>query len=1417
MSAGGRAFAESLGQFGQSIQNLGDTIYKVDADNIVKNKSLEYMQQVKEFNDSLLQDPDHGMPGQMSGYMLKWNDLKNKLMNDAQQVQNPLARKNLLQYVGQVSTDQYEKVSAYQFQNWSKSMIAAAQQRIETTVNDSTLTTKDKMDYMARELTDLRNFNIISPGEEQNIVQQYGQQIMVNDAKSQVLDALKTNGYGAATQKIVDMVGQSYTALGQTFTYSPENINGLMSLANVWENNQDKANQIWLYSALGKALKGDPSDFTIENINAHPTSNQAYFFEQFKELNPAGAADFNKYLKVKDAIRTNTTVDGQAIDLNYLSSLSFKDKSYQLDLYKDWAAKQGDEELGKILEPLNNLMKSLVPGQIVNPKEPMLTPEFIEGLNISQDKKITFQKLYWDAEQQIENKAQTDNNAKIVRAILYGTATRDDVLASDPEHVAQNYSLWLSTRNQNDLNAEDSAAKEILGDIFTASKNFEGGKDITNNLTDIGKKIEANKNILKASTYDSINTAYLKLNAAAIGQSSTKYLTETVLPGIQKNTGDYTLEKVLSDPNLTFEDRIKAASALDLSNRQGIEREGIRLAMNLSNLANGLPLEIPNKNLPVNLGPKKYDGMIERGNLDLNHRPVVGMPDGSIATVRSITIEEDGQYILIPTISKDGRVLTNDQAIEEYHNTGEHLGVFNSEEAADKYANELHESQAKLYEGATNNNILTEDWLNEHKGQLSDQTYSTLFNALNSVKAHAYVEATEDSINNSIRNYKNNAYAKGAGDATEKDEIVNIIDNARVLTPEKRAALKDSLDTIDLNADKIEKQREDEAFQAESQEHERGNWKLEAQQQKDKETKNNSASAKFSAFMQNLPNADTKTAQSNYDQFVKDIWGIYNNDPNTANTWIHAADVQLATRLTANYATIDKRLSDAFDEYIKSQTIPGYKPTGEKFTEQLVKDLFPNATDTDNKMRDYWLNKKLTFDNSKEALDAKAAPGKIEFSDKMRNMWDGLFGIPGYDPNNVIGDDWFQTENAKNLDPNTYHQYSLEFDSYKAAAEAKKTQEQKATQPGSTANKEVLPLSEQNKAKMYLGILKWIASVAPAQGSTYGAGTTAPSLTFTIDGKPFTVMADKATFDAIEKNNATLFIEAGLLGDVGEQRAKMMNISNNKNYAEVDEYIKSKFGKPDKNAANYMNPDVQNILRWLDVVKTNNPTPTLDDIAKIKKVIDDKTIKMELPKEFNLQQGAYDTSERYLEGAQNGDFNIFMTMRDGAAVPSYKDFEPIFNAWKASSLKYINQTLPDDAKLKEGQNATAVSYLDGSVQFVVDTKKNKAILKSIGDDNSVTSLRFYMGLYGKDALPIMEKHHYDEKTKKDTISVYAYVPWLDTRNNENKWVPVVGTNDNGISRYVPKNPDMFKTVSQSTSGPTIKDYGLSTEMSLGTE
>ncbi len=100
-----------------------------------------------------------------------------------------------------------------------------------------------------------------------------------------------------------------------------------------------------------------------------------------------------------------------------------------------------------------------------------------------------------------------------------------------------------------------------------------------------------------------------------------------------------------------------------------------------------------------------------KGNIDLTARPIYKNADGKISTVNSMSINEDGKEVLIPTIVNDkngnAKMLTEREAIEHYHNTGEFLGKFDTVDEANEYANALHIDQdiyySNLYYGSEEN------------------------------------------------------------------------------------------------------------------------------------------------------------------------------------------------------------------------------------------------------------------------------------------------------------------------------------------------------------------------------------------------------------------------------------------------------------------------------------------------------------------------------------------------------------------------------------------------------------------------------------------------------------------------------------------------------------------------------------------
>ena len=103
-------------------------------------------------------------------------------------------------------------------------------------------------------------------------------------------------------------------------------------------------------------------------------------------------------------------------------------------------------------------------------------------------------------------------------------------------------------------------------------------------------------------------------------------------------------------------------------------------------------------------------GLVVPGNIDLEARPIVRRSGGVTATVHSKSFRYPDQdknsptfgqtlEVLLPTISDDGKDLTDVEAKDLYERTGFHLGKFLTPRQATGYAKKLSEDQGEFYKG----------------------------------------------------------------------------------------------------------------------------------------------------------------------------------------------------------------------------------------------------------------------------------------------------------------------------------------------------------------------------------------------------------------------------------------------------------------------------------------------------------------------------------------------------------------------------------------------------------------------------------------------------------------------------------------------------------------------------------------------
>ena len=102
-----------------------------------------------------------------------------------------------------------------------------------------------------------------------------------------------------------------------------------------------------------------------------------------------------------------------------------------------------------------------------------------------------------------------------------------------------------------------------------------------------------------------------------------------------------------------------------------------------------------NERLLRKLAKENPDMVAQAGTLDPARQPAVQDAHGNISTVRTIGINDNGREVNIPTVPLEGgRIMSNDEAVQRYRDTGNHLGKYDTPEAAGAAAEALHQREA---------------------------------------------------------------------------------------------------------------------------------------------------------------------------------------------------------------------------------------------------------------------------------------------------------------------------------------------------------------------------------------------------------------------------------------------------------------------------------------------------------------------------------------------------------------------------------------------------------------------------------------------------------------------------------------------------------------------------------------------------
>lgn len=291
---------------------------------------------------------------------------------------------------------------------------------------------------------------------------------------------------------------------------------------------------------------------------------------------------------------------------------------------------------------------------------------------------------------------------------MYGVKNEKGQFVADSIFRGQSY---LNPPSDKDGKAAKSqvvmpngAEKERMDNVFDnlTGNAFEGKPQPRQMFLETARAIYADKTVARSDFTGNLNnTLWREAVQEALGGEPLRMNGRTVIPPPGMKGGDFKdqvrlrLDDIESSGQLPPGLNPGALRGLPLENI-GDGRYTVTAGGQLVATADGKKIVLDFNQPWVPQGKGRVEGQLEQGNINLKNRPVVKNADGSISTVRSMSFNEDGKEVLVPTVV-GGRVVSDREAIDHYRKTGEHLGKFKTPEAATAYAESLHRDQERMY------------------------------------------------------------------------------------------------------------------------------------------------------------------------------------------------------------------------------------------------------------------------------------------------------------------------------------------------------------------------------------------------------------------------------------------------------------------------------------------------------------------------------------------------------------------------------------------------------------------------------------------------------------------------------------------------------------------------------------------------